>query len=117
MDILGMRAISKSLQAVGSEPPADKNLHTASLIGDILANTLYYSLVGIGGQKSVWLRAAGLGMAAGVGGVVLPEPMGLGGGPSGRTNVTKAMTVGWYLAGALVAAATYRLLQGRFAKE
>ena len=114
MDILGMRAISKSLQAVGEQPPDNIKLHRAALVGDLLANSLYYSLVGVGSEKSVWLRGAGLGIAAGVGGVMLPEPMGLGAGPSGRTNATRAMTVGWYLAGALAAAAAYRLLQRNF---
>lgn len=113
MDILGMRAMSKSLRAMGEQPPDEKNLHKASLVGDILANSLYYSLVGVGREKSVWLRAAGLGIAAGAGGVMLPEPMGLGGEHSGRTNATKAMTIGWYLAGALAAAATHQLLTAK----
>jgi hypothetical protein len=111
MDILGMRAISNSLQAVGEQPPDHKTLHRAALVSDLLANSLYYSLVGVGGEKGVWLRGTGLGIAAGVGGVVLPEPMGLGSEPSVRSNATRAMTVGWYLAGALAAATTYRLLQ------
>ena len=110
MDLLGMRAISKSIRAAGGQPPDNRTLHTVSLVGDMLANSLYYSLVGVGGEKGVWLRGAGLGMAAGLGGVMLPEPMGLGGEPSGRTNATKVMTVGWYLAGALAAATAYRLM-------
>lgn len=110
MDILGMRAISKALRTVGEQPPESKRLHRASLIGDILANSLYYSLVGVGRAENVLLRGAGLGIAAGVGGVLLPEPLGLGGEPSGRSDATKVMTVGWYLAGALAAAAAYRLL-------
>ncbi|MGE5463201.1 MAG: hypothetical protein ACM3PS_07595 [Syntrophothermus sp.] len=113
MDVLGMRAISKSMRAMGHQPPDNSSLHRAALVGDVLANALYYSLVGGGSQKGVWLRGAGLGVAAGIGGVVLPEPMGLGGEPSGRSTATKAMTVGWYLAGALAAAATYRLLTTR----
>ena len=113
MDILGMRAISQSLRAVGVHPPDDKSLHRASLAGDLLANSLYYSLVGVGREKSIWLRGAALGIAAGIGGVMLPEPMGLGGEPSGRSHATKAMTVGWYLAGALAAAATYQLLSAK----
>lgn len=110
MDILGMRAISKSLRTLGVQPPESKRLHTTALIGDILANSLYYSLVGVGREKSVVLRGAGLGIAAGVGGVMLPEPLGLGSRPSGRSNATKVMTIGWYLAGALAAAAAYKFL-------
>ena len=110
MDLLGMRAISKSLRALGEQPPDRNRLHSAALAGDLIANSLYYSLVGIGRQENVFQRGAGLGLAAGLGGVMLPEPLGLGGGPSGRTPATKVMTVGWYLAGALAAAAAYRFL-------
>lgn len=110
MDVLGMRAIAESLRGAGREPPAGERLHAAALAGDILANSLYYSLAGAGRAEDALLRAAALGAAAGVGAVVLPEPLGLGGEASGRTTATKAMTVGWYLAGGLAAAVTYQLL-------
>ena len=110
MDILGMRAIEKSLRTVGFQTPENQRLHTAALVGDLLANSLYYSLVGVGREESVLLRGAGLGLASGLGGVLLPEPLGLGGEPSGRSTSTKVMTVGWYLAGAFAAALTYRLM-------
>lgn len=110
MDLLGMRAISKTLRAVGEPPPERKSLHRAALVGDVLANSLYYSLVGVGRADHTLLRAAVLGLAAGVGGVLLPKPLGLGDAPSGRTSATKLMTVTWYLAGALAAAGAHRLL-------
>ena len=110
MDLLGMRAISKSLRALGEQPPERRRLHRVALIGDLIANSLYYSLVGMGRKENVFRRGAGLGLAAGLGGVMLPEPLGLGGAPSGRTPATKVMTVGWYLAGALAAATAFRLL-------
>ena len=53
------------------------------MVGDVLSNGLYYSLVG-GGRHTV-RRGLLLGLAAGVGGVALPGPMGLGEAPSGRT--------------------------------
>jgi hypothetical protein len=117
MDILGMQAISKLTELGNGQPPDNKSLHRASLLGDILANSLYYSLVGLGRNKSVWLRGAGLGIAAGLGGVLLPGPLGLGEEPSGRSQATKVMTVGWYLAGALAASAAYRLLTGQQNQE
>ena len=110
MDLLGMRAISRSMRAVGEQPPDRERLHRTAMAGDLLANSLYYSLVGIGREETVLRRGAGLGLAAGLGGVMLPEPLGLGGAPSGRTPATKFMTVGWYLAGALAAATAYRFL-------
>jgi hypothetical protein len=113
MDVLGMRAIAKSLQrGAGQEPPPADELHTLALAGDIVANSLYYSLVGVGRPRGAVARGALLGLAAGVGAVLLPEPLGLGNEPSARTTETKAMTIGWYLAGGLAAALAYRLLTG-----
>ena len=106
MDILGMRAIAKSLRSLDQEvPPADK-LHDVTLGGDIISNSAYYSLVALARPEQALLLGALLGLAAGVGAVVLPEPMGLGEAPSGRTPETKAMTVGWYVAGGVAAALT-----------
>jgi hypothetical protein len=110
MDLLGMRAIAKLMQGAGETPPDDPSLHNLAMAGDMISNTLYYSLVGAGKKKTVWARGALLGLSAGMGGVVLPGPLGLGKQPSGRTNQTKAMTIAWYLAGGLVAAAVSHLL-------
>ena len=110
MDVLGMRAIDRSARAVGVEPPAGANLYAAAMGGDILFNSLYYSLVGMGGPDGAWLRGAALGLTAGVGAVLLPGPLGLGTGPSRRTPQTALMTVALYLAGGLAAAAACRAL-------
>jgi hypothetical protein len=110
MDVLGMRAIAKSMRLVDQEPPADEQLQTLALAGDVLSNSLYYSLVGAGAPCAVWLRGVLLGLGAGVGAVVLPQPLGLGSAPRARSRSTQAMTVGWYLAGGLAAAAAFQLL-------
>lgn len=110
MDVLGMRAIARSMRAVGQEPPPADELHALAMGGDIVSNSLYYSLVGVGRPEGALLRGTLLGLAAGVGAVLLPEPLGLGHAPSARTPETKAMTIGWYLAGGVAAALTYRLL-------
>ncbi|GAB3534615.1 hypothetical protein GCM10027443_22060 [Pontibacter brevis] len=104
MDVLGMRSISELMQKADLEPPQDKDeLHTWALAGDIISNSLYYSLAGTG--KDAWWRGAVLGAAAGVGAVLLPGPLGLGEEPSNKTTKTQAMAVGYYLLGGLVAAA------------
>jgi hypothetical protein len=113
MDVLGMRAIAKSMRGVGEEPPPADELHALALVGDVVSNSLYYSLVGIGRPEGALLRGTLLGLAAGVGAVLLPEPLGLGHAPSARTPQTKAMTIGWYLAGGVAAALAYRLLAKR----
>ena len=104
MDVLGMRAIEKLMTKADAEPPQDDDkLHNLALAGDVVSNSLYYSLAGTG--KNAWWRGAALGAAAGLGAVYLPGPLGLGEAPSNRTTQTQLMTVGYYLMGGLVAAA------------
>jgi hypothetical protein len=74
-----------------------------ALVGDLISNTVYYSLVGAGEGAHARRRGAVLGLAAGIGAIVLPGPLGLGRGPSRRTVATQMMTIGWYLAGGLIA--------------
>mgnify|MGYP005753116201 CR=1 FL=1 len=104
MDVLGMRSIEKLMTKADEEPPQDKQeLHNWALAGDVISNSLYYSLAGVG--RNAWWRGAVLGAAAGAGAVLLPGPLGLGEEPSNRTTKTQVMTVSYYLLGGLVAAA------------
>lgn len=110
MDILGMRVIARSFKQFGGGTLSADQAHTMSLVGDIVSNSLYYSLVGLAKPRNALLLGTALGLAAGVGAVVLPAQVGLGDAPSGRTNETKAMTVGWYLAGGVVAGLVFQAL-------
>jgi hypothetical protein len=111
LDELGMRAVAQGLQAVGVAPPAGPALRATALAGDLAANTLYYSVIGLGGRENAWLAGAALGLIAGLGAVYLPGPLGLGRGPSAGTPARRVMTVAWYTAGGLAAAAVFRALQ------
>jgi hypothetical protein len=51
-----------------------------------------------------------LGAVAGASAVILPEHLGIDPAPSNRTKTTQYLTVGYYVAGALAAAATIRWL-------
>jgi hypothetical protein len=113
MDLLGMNALAKGLRKMDRPVPERNTLFGITMAGDIISNALYYALIGIGKRKSVWTRGAALGAAAGLGGVLLPRPMGLDPAPSNRTNRTRVMTVGWYLFGGLVAAAAMAALEGK----
>ena len=110
-DVLGMRAISKVMESVDEEPPADDELHDWALGGDLLSNTLYYSMIGFAKPKHALLAGTALGLAAGLGAVGLPGPMGLGTAPTRRTDATVAMTVGWYVVGGLVTAVAFKALK------
>lgn len=113
VDILGERAIEKIAEKAGVEPPEGDALYAVTLGSDVISNALYYSLIGLAKPKNAVLTGAALGLAAGVGAVELPGPMGLGTAPSSRTPQTAAMTVGWYLVGGLVTAGVYALLKRR----
>jgi hypothetical protein len=108
MDVYGRRAIARGMEAAGLEPPPEDRLQAVALGGDLVSNTLYYSLVGLGPPSIA--RGAALGAVAGVGAVVLPPFMGLGVRPGARTPQTAAMTICWYLVGGLVASAAHRAL-------
>src|SRR4051794_23113328 len=111
MDVLGERAIARSIAAAGGAPPAGPALHRWALAGDLLCNSAYYSLIACGRRARVWERAALLGIAAGVGALVLPRRLGLGAAPRSDRPAHQAMTVAWDLAGALTAAAVGRSRQ------
>jgi hypothetical protein len=109
MDVLGMRGLRKMLGKAQAPQPDEDTLFGLTMAGDVLSNGLYYSLVGSGRQAM--RRGLLLGLAAGVGGVVLPGPMGLGEAPSNRTPQTQFMTVAWYTVGGLVAGAVAKSLR------
>src|SRR5687768_8049863 len=73
MDVVGMRALARGATAAGKEPPkTHAGLYGATLAGDLVANTIYYSLA------TTYTRGTVLGLMAGIGALVLPERMGLG---------------------------------------
>jgi hypothetical protein len=113
MDVIGMRALARSLRGLDQEVPPRDELFTWTLVGDLFSNALYYSLVGLGDDDAIWFRGAALGAAAGVGGAFLPPRIGLGHQPDENTPATQAMTIAWYLTGGVVAAAVARRLTRR----
>lgn len=110
IDLIGKEALSKSLSGIGVDPPKGKNLHQATLAGDIVSNTLYYSLIASGDINKKWMRGAMLGASAGLGALKLPKPMGLDDKPVTKNRKAEVLTVLYYTFGGLVTAATYALL-------
>ena len=117
MDLLGMNAISKGLNAAGIKTPTGNKLYTLALAGDILSNSMYYALAGAGEEKNIWLKSSMLGLAAGIAAVTLPGPLGLEEKYSTRNAETRLMTIGLYVAGALVATSIMKLLAKRKYKQ
>ena len=112
LEKLGMDAATKSLKAMGAEVPAKAPLFWGTMAADLASNALYYSIISLARKHKggMWALGTGVGLAAGIGAVMLPEPLHLDASTTNRTARTKALTVAWYLAGALVTATAMSLL-------
>jgi hypothetical protein len=113
MDVLGERAIARTVRAAGGTLPMQPTLHRWALAGDLVANSAYYSLVACGRDAHMWTRAIAMGLAAGAGALVLPKRIGLGDAPKRDHLPNQIMTVAWYLVGGLAAAAAGRLINSQ----
>ncbi len=111
IDLLGEEALQGGLQYLGTEIPDEEDLYFATLGADLISNGMYYSLIGGGPKNEVWAKAITLGLLGGAGAVILPKHMGLNDQPVAKNNQVKALTVGYYLTGALATAAIYNLLR------
>ncbi len=109
MDLMGEEAITKIADETGTDIP-EKNLYGITMASDIVANTLYYTLAAIGKSKAATMRGGLLGLAAGIGGVVLPKHLRLTNAYSNRTLTTRLMTTAIYTLGGLVSGKVLKAL-------
>ena len=117
MDLLGREAIAQGLRFAGQNPPDSDKLQKVTLLGDILSNTLYYSLAAAGHKKYVMPKGTVLGLVAGLGALFLPKPMGLNPAHSNRTLKTQVLTTSFYLVGGLVASLVAKKLEKKSEKN
>jgi hypothetical protein len=104
MDVIGERALSRTLAFSGRQPPSGRGLYWATLAGELASNTLFYSLIGAGSRSRRLRKGVLLGLAAGVGAVLLPPWLGLGQPPREKIPLTQVLTIAWYTAGGVAAA-------------
>ena len=116
IDILGEEALQKGIEYVGGKHIPKVDLYAPTLGADLLSNALYYSMIGAGNSKHIWPKAIALGLAAGSGAIALPEPMGLNPEPVDKNMKMRAMTVGYYLFGALVTAGILQIASKKKSK-
>ena len=109
MDRLGEQAIQKIIGATGHKVPSKNSLANVTMTGDIAGNAMYYSMVGALPVNPV-VSGAALGLAAGVGALLLPEPLGLDEKYSNATTKTQVLTLAIYLAGGILAGLVARKL-------
>ncbi|KIA96575.1 hypothetical protein OC25_02215 [Pedobacter kyungheensis] len=112
IDRLGEQALQKSLRYLGTGIEDEHNRYLATLAGDVAGNAVYYSLIG-GRNSLIWPKAIALGLAAGIGAVTLPRPMGLDPKPVARNAQATTLTIAYYLTGALATASVLKLFKNR----
>ena len=111
MDVIGERALARSMEAAHLSPPREDQLYRWSVAGDMASNTAYYGLVGLGSPQITWRTGVVLGLVAGLAAAFLPRPLGLGRQPGARQPLTGILTVAWYTAGGVAAAALCHALE------
>lgn len=92
---LGEEALLKVTENTSINITGEKNLYAATLVGDIVSNGLYYATTATNHNIAS-------GLLAGIGAIALPKKMGLNDEPVAENNKKKAMTIGYYVFGALV---------------
>ena len=113
IDKIGQEAVSSSIKSVGYEPPTGKKLFLTALVGDLISNTIYYSLIGKGKKQNLLLRGIVYGTVVGIGALKLTKPMGLDDEPVNKTKKTQAMTIAWYVIGGVVSVYAMKFLEKR----
>ena len=110
---IGEEGVVKISESLGKEAPHGNALYATTLASDFIGNAFYYSAVGKGSPKNIWLRGLGLGLTAGIGALALPSKLGLDDQPVKRSNLTQVLTVAWYTLGGIAAAGVADYLQRR----
>jgi hypothetical protein len=105
MDVYGKRVLKRAgVRARG------KALEREALVGDLVANGLFYALLARARPRTAPWSGLALGLAAGLGALLLPQRMGLGRRPAHARRSTALLTVAWYAAGGLAAGLAARAL-------
>ena len=110
IDLLGEEALAKASTFLGSEIKNKDTLFKASVVGDLISNTAYFSLIN-GNKNEIWTKAASAGFLAGMAAVALPKKLGLDDKPVAKTVTTKVLTIGYYMLGAFATAGILSAIQ------
>jgi hypothetical protein len=110
LDVLGTDAFSKMLKSANVNVKNGSALFGIALAGDLISNSLYYGMTGTGTRQQKIVKGAMLGLTAGLGAVLLAEPLGLDKSTTNKNTKTQVMTVAWYMLGGIIAAAASSLL-------
>lgn len=110
IDLLRKQAAFKIADRVSNGSTDARKVNSMGLAGDIISNTLYFSLTATGGKKAIPIGSL-LGLGMGAGAIALPSKVGLNPYFSAGTRKRRWMTMGMYLIGGLVAASVSRCIK------
>ncbi|MBK0370093.1 hypothetical protein [Flavobacterium agrisoli] len=110
IDLVGEQAIQKAATHLGYEIDDVDSLIGTALVGDIISNATYYSLIN-GEGKELWTKAVSSGLLAGLGAINLPSKLELNDAPVAKSMTTKVWTMGYYMIGALTTATVLQFLK------
>jgi hypothetical protein len=116
LDKLGEQATAHIMEKTGHAAPAKDKLYTTAMVGDIIGNTLFYSLAGTRMKKAMSTGGL-LGLSAGIGALKLPGVLGLNPKFTNSTGKRRWVTVGLYLTGGLIAAGVAKWLDNKASKK
>lgn len=111
VDLLGMQGIARGMKSLGVDGPKGRALYGTTLAADLISNGAYFACVAAGKENAL-MTGALLGLAAGIGAVVLPGPMGFTAETTSRNGITSALSVLLYTAGGITAGLVYAALSG-----
>lgn len=110
IDLVGQEAVAKVASFLGTEINNESTLFKASIVGDLISNTAYYSLIS-GRNNEIFIKATSSGFLAGMAAISLPQKLGLHNKPVTKTATTKVLTIAYFMAGALATAGILSVLQ------
>lgn len=92
---VGQEALVKTIKHTPINITGKENIYATTLIGDIISNGLYYA-------NTATKHNLASGIIAGTAAITLPKQIGLDDEPVAGNSKKMVMTVGYYIAGALI---------------
>jgi hypothetical protein len=117
IDLLGQEAVAEVHKEMHTEVPAKNQLYTEALMGDLLSNTIYFSIAGTN-DKHTEIQGGMQGVMAGLGAVYAPGILNaLSVEHTAGTDKKKALTTAYYFIGGMVAAEVMKLVDEKLSES
>lgn len=107
LDLLGERALAAAIRGLCGRVPGARKLRRMALVGDLVANTLFYGAL-FAGTPRPFARGVAGGALAGLAAAALAPAFGLE--RRFRARPQRSLTVAWYAGAGLAASALYAAL-------